>query len=61
MSTHSYEHTYTHPTPMSISEELNRLNLKIHEVGHQERLTVDSSLTKRIINYKYNTNIKYKI
>jgi hypothetical protein len=41
MSTHLYEHIYTHRTPMSISERLNQLDLKIHEVGHQEHLAVD--------------------
>jgi hypothetical protein len=41
MSTHRYEHTHAHPTPMSTSERLSRLDLEIHEVGHQERLTVD--------------------
>jgi hypothetical protein len=34
MSTHLYEHTYAHPTPMSTYERWSRLDLKIHEVGH---------------------------
>jgi hypothetical protein len=34
MITHSYEYIYTHPISMSISERLNRLNLKIYEVDH---------------------------
>jgi hypothetical protein len=44
MSTHLYEHTHAHPTPMSISEKLSRLDLEIHEVGHQERLVVDGDV-----------------
>jgi hypothetical protein len=40
MSTHLYEHTYAHPTNMSTSKRLSRLDLEIHEVGHQERLAV---------------------
>jgi hypothetical protein len=36
-----YEHTHAHPTPMSASERLNRLDLEIHEVDYQERITVD--------------------
>jgi hypothetical protein len=35
MSTHLYEHTQAHTTPMSTSERLCRLDLEIHEVGHQ--------------------------
>jgi hypothetical protein len=41
MSTHSYEHTHVHSTPMSTSERLSRLDLEIHEVGHQEHFVVD--------------------
>jgi hypothetical protein len=33
-STYLYEHTYTYPTPMSISEILGRLDLEIHKVCH---------------------------
>jgi hypothetical protein len=44
MSTHLYEHTHVYPAPMSISERLSRLDLEIHEVGHQERLTVDGDV-----------------
>jgi hypothetical protein len=44
MSTYTYEHVYTHPIPMSISEKLSRLNLKIHEVGHQECIAVDGGI-----------------
>jgi hypothetical protein len=46
-STHLYEHTHAHPTPMSTSERLNRLDLEIHEVGHQERLAVDGDVVSR--------------
>jgi hypothetical protein len=45
MITHSYEHTHAHPTPMSTPERLNQLDLEIHEVSHQERLTVDRDIT----------------
>jgi hypothetical protein len=41
MSTHPCEHMYVYHIPMSTSERLNQLDLKIHEVDHQERLTVD--------------------
>jgi hypothetical protein len=44
MSTHPYKHTHAHPAPMSTSERLSRLNLKIHDVDHQERLTVDEDI-----------------
>jgi hypothetical protein len=65
MSTHHYEYTYEHPTSMSTSERLNRFDLEIHKVGHQERIAVDedvvSSLTEKIISHKYNTHIKSRI
>jgi hypothetical protein len=41
MSIHHYECMYTHCTLMNIFERLRRLDLKIHEVGNQERLAVD--------------------
>jgi hypothetical protein len=44
MSTHPYKYTYTHPTPISISKRLSRLDLEIHEVGHQERLAIDGDV-----------------
>jgi hypothetical protein len=44
MSTYLYEHTYAHHTRMSISERLNRLDLKIHEISHQERLIIDEDV-----------------
>jgi hypothetical protein len=34
-----------HPTLMSTSERLSRLDLEIHEVGHQECLAVDGDVT----------------
>jgi hypothetical protein len=63
MSTHFYEHTHAHHTPMSIFERLSRLDLEIHEVGHQERLAVDgtSPPTEKIISRKYNTHVKSRI
>jgi hypothetical protein len=44
-STHPYEYTHAHHIPMSTSKRLSRLDLKIHEVGHQERITVDRDNT----------------
>jgi hypothetical protein len=44
MSTHPYKHMYAHPTPMSTFVRLSRLDLKIHEVGHQECLTIDGDV-----------------
>jgi hypothetical protein len=40
-----HEHTYAHPTSMSTSERLSRLDLEIHEVSHQEHLAVDEGVT----------------
>jgi hypothetical protein len=40
MSTHSYEHTHVHPTPMITSEKLS----KIYEVSHQEHIAVDGDV-----------------
>jgi hypothetical protein len=34
MTIYLYEHIYTHPIFMIISERLSRFNLKIHEVDH---------------------------
>jgi hypothetical protein len=45
MSTHIYKHTHVRSTSMSTSERLSRLDLEIHEVGHQERLTIDEDVT----------------
>jgi hypothetical protein len=44
MSTHLYEHIYAHPTSMSTSERLSRLDLEIHEVDHQEHLAIDGDV-----------------
>jgi hypothetical protein len=35
---------YTHFTPMSIFKRLCRLDFKIHEVSHQERIAVDRDI-----------------
>jgi hypothetical protein len=35
MRTHPYEYTHAHPTPVSTSERLDRLDLKIHEVNQR--------------------------
>jgi hypothetical protein len=40
-NTHLYEHTHVHHTSMSTSKRLIQFDLEIHEVGHQERLTVN--------------------
>jgi hypothetical protein len=45
MSTHSYEYRYAHSISISIFERLRRLDVKIYEVGHQERLAVDGDVT----------------
>jgi hypothetical protein len=47
MYEHSYEYMYTHPTSMRTSEKLSWLDLKIHEVDHQEWLTVDGDVGNR--------------
>jgi hypothetical protein len=44
MSTHPYKHTHVHSAPMSTSERLSRLDLEIHEVGHQECLAVNEDV-----------------
>jgi hypothetical protein len=44
MSTQPYEHMYAYPTSMSISKKLRQVDLKIHEVSHQERLPVDGDI-----------------
>jgi hypothetical protein len=36
--------TRTYTTPITIFEGLNRLNLEIYKVGHQERLAVDGDV-----------------
>jgi hypothetical protein len=34
MNTYPYEHTHVHPTPITTSERLSRIDLEIYEVGH---------------------------
>jgi hypothetical protein len=36
-----YSYTYAYSIPMSTFERLSWLDLEIHEVGHQERVTVE--------------------
>jgi hypothetical protein len=45
------EHMHTHPTHMSTSEKLDRLDPEIHKIDHQDYLTIDgtSPPTKKII------------
>jgi hypothetical protein len=43
--TYLYEYTYAQPTITITSERLSQLDIEIHEVDHQERLTVDSDVT----------------
>jgi hypothetical protein len=45
MNTHSYKYTYAHPTRMSTSKKLSRLDLEIHKVDHHKRLTIDRVIT----------------
>jgi hypothetical protein len=45
MSIHPYKYTHTYPTPMSTFKRLNQFDLKINEVDHQERITVDGDVT----------------
>jgi hypothetical protein len=45
MNIHPYEYTHAHSIIMSISERLSRLDLKIHEVSHQERIAVVRDVT----------------
>jgi hypothetical protein len=60
MSIHPYKYIHIYSTSMSISERLDRLDLKIHKVGHEERLTVDGTSfnIERIISCKYNIHVK---
>jgi hypothetical protein len=41
MSIYLYEHTYAYPISMSIFKRLNRLDLEIHEVSHQECIAIN--------------------
>jgi hypothetical protein len=45
MNIHLYKYMYIHLIPMSSSKRLSWFNLKIHEVGHQKRLTIDGDNT----------------
>jgi hypothetical protein len=44
MSTHPYEHRHVHPTLMSTFKRLSRLDLKIYEVGHQDRIAINEDV-----------------
>jgi hypothetical protein len=54
-----YKYTYTHHISMSTFKRVDRLDLKIHEVGHKNvsPSTEISSTTERIISHKYTTHI----
>jgi hypothetical protein len=41
---YKHKHMYAHPISISISEILSRLDLEIHEVGHQEHLVVNRNV-----------------
>jgi hypothetical protein len=46
----------------TLLKRLNRLNLEIHEVGHQKCIAIETSpLIERIISRKCNTHVKYAI
>jgi hypothetical protein len=44
ISTYLYKYTHAHPTHMSTFKRLSRLDIEIHEVGHQEHITVDRNV-----------------
>jgi hypothetical protein len=44
MTTQLYEHTHAHFTHMSTPDKVSRLDLEIHEVGHQQRFAVDGDI-----------------
>jgi hypothetical protein len=44
MNTHPYEYTHTYPVRMSTSKKLIKLDLEIHEAGHEERLAADGNI-----------------
>jgi hypothetical protein len=46
-SNHPYEHTHVYPTRMNTYKRLNRIDFKIHEVGHQERIAIDEDVTSQ--------------
>jgi hypothetical protein len=39
-----YFYKHVHSTHMNTSETLSQLHLKIHEVGYQERITIDGDV-----------------
>jgi hypothetical protein len=41
---HHYEYMHAQLTLMSILKKLDRLDLEIHEVGHQECFTIDKDV-----------------
>jgi hypothetical protein len=45
MSIYFYKYMYIYLTSMNISERLSRFDFEIHEVGHQERFTIDRDVT----------------
>jgi hypothetical protein len=62
MITYPYEYMYVHLTSINTFIRLTRLDLKIHEVGHQECLAVDGDIiSERIISHKYNIHVKSEI
>jgi hypothetical protein len=60
MSNYLYEYMQTQYTLITTFKRLSQFDLEIHEVGHS-LLTGTSAPTKKIINHKYNTHIKYRI
>jgi hypothetical protein len=40
-----YEYIHTHLIHISIFKKLSRIDLKIYEVGHQERIIIDKYVT----------------
>jgi hypothetical protein len=57
MNNHPYKHTYAHYTSISTSERLSQLDLKIHEVSHQECLAVDGDVA---VNTIFISNLEFK-
>jgi hypothetical protein len=44
MNIYLYKYIYVHSIHMSKFERLNRFDIKIYEVGHQERFAVDGDV-----------------
>jgi hypothetical protein len=60
-----HESKHTRPTHMITFKKVDRFDLEIHKVGHQECLIINgmSPTTEKIINHKYTThmsNLKFK-